>query len=229
MPYRRYRRRAPRRTFRRRGTVSTARRRPNYTRMRVGNVRREIAKLKIGHNVEYKTLDYLNHTSQQPYTGASVITCLNQVARGDDYNERIGRSIKNVSVQLNFDAFHNTTDTSTFTTLRWMLLIDKEANGAVPVITDLLSNDTTTSMRNLTNRRRFIILKDARILLDNNRESRSVKYFRRLNLKTIFNQGDAGTVADIDSGSLILILQTNAAETYKPLVQITSRVRFIDD
>lgn len=227
MPRRRYARRRP--GIRRRATVSTTRRKPNYTRVRVGNLRREVAKLKIGHNVEYKTIDYLNHTSQQPYTGASVITCLNQVARGDDYNERIGRSIKNASVQLDFDAYHNTTDTTTFTVVRWMLIIDKEANGAVPAVTDILTTENTTSFRNLTNRRRFVIIKDARILLDNNRESRSVKYFRRLALKTIFNSGDAGTVADIDSGSLLLVLITNAAEAYKPLLQITSRVRFIDD
>lgn len=221
-----YRRRRP---YYRRSTVSTIKRRPNYNRIRVGNVRREIAKLKVNHNVEYKTIDYLNHTSQEPYTGAPVITCLNQVARGDDYNERVGRSIKNVSVQLKMDAYHNTTDTATFTTIRWLLLIDKEANGAVPVTTDLLTAEDTTSMRNLTNRRRFIILKDAKILLDNNRESRSIKYFRRLALKTIFNSGNAGTVADIDSGSLILIFISNAASDKKPLVQISSRVRFIDD
>lgn len=224
---RRYARRPRYRRYKR--TVSTARPRPNYTRIQVGNLRREIAKLKIGHNVEYKTIDYLNHTTQEPYTGNPVITCLNQVARGDDYNERVGRSIKNVSVQLKMDAFHNTTDSATFTIIRWILLIDKEANGAVPSTTDLLTAEDTTSMRNLTNRRRFIILKDARIMLDNNRESRSVKYFKRLNLKTIFNAGDAGTVADIDSGSLILMFITNAASDKKPLIQISSRVRFIDD
>lgn len=227
MPRRRYSR--SRRTGRRRNTVSTLKRRPNYTRVRVGNLRREIAKLKVNHNVEYKTIDALSHTTQEPYTGAPVITCLNQVARGDDYNERVGRSIKNVSVQLDFDAYHNTTDTATFTVVRWILLIDKEANGAVPVTTDLLTAENTTAFRNLTNRRRFIILKDGRLHLDNNRESRTVKYFKHISLKTIFNSGDNGTVADIDSGSLILILISNAASDKKPLLQITSRVRFIDD
>jgi len=105
-----------------------------------------------------------------------------------------------------------------------------------------LKSALPTAQLNMNNRDRFRILADKHIGLDPLvfteatttgcavNQIKPIKLFKRLNLETIFNAGNAGTVADISSGALgVLWINGQAAGQNGPVDAVVSyRVRFAD-
>lgn len=169
---------------------------------------------------------------------AAQLFLLNGTQRGSDINNRIGRVITIKSIQLNFS--HYATDaTGLDQTHRFLLVYDKQANGVVPAIADILLASSPWAPRNLNNRNRFIILWDqttsvcgnvAAGLANGNLRIADKKYYRRHNLKTQYNTGDAGSIADISTGSLYFIAVGSVAAGVTAGEMIgTARMRFIDN
>jgi len=177
---------------------------------------------------EFKAVD-ANGSSVIDSTGALVL--LNGLARGDEINERNGREVVMKSVQINFGV-QCTITTGTDQYARVLLVYDRQSNGAAPAITDILVSNNTTAVRNLENRRRFKILMDRRYTLNQASEAGSKisdSFYRRLRHPITFNSGDAGTVADITTGSLYLVtMGSNAAGATAGSCLYYSRVRFQD-
>lgn len=102
--------------------------------------------------------------------GTAVITPLNLIQTGSTFCNRIGRKVemKNIRVsgRLNQIRSVNISDY-----VRIMIIYDRQTNGAVPSISDILqSTDQTTtnstsilSGLNLNNRDRFVVIRDLRI------------------------------------------------------------------
>lgn len=171
---------------------------------------------------------------------------------GTDYTNRVGRKIVLKSVYIRGlatveGAFNLPAPpmTSLAQLGRLILLVDSQPNGSAPAILDILTAASAISHLNPNNRDRFRILWDKQyafgpIKVDNTATQSyawaqgqavyPIKYYKKLNIETIFNAGVAGTIADINSGALYLVaIGTTAAGTNTDADAVVScRVRFDD-
>jgi hypothetical protein len=138
---------------------------------------------------------------------SGAIALVNGIAPGFDIAGRLGRlvTIESILVDIKdivtaatgMDQFHRT-----------LLVYDRQTNGAALAITDVLNSVSPTAPYNFGNSARFVILYDQVHYLNATTEPGSGQFYRiriRRPLDVVFNAGTAGTVADIQSGSLYLI------------------------
>jgi hypothetical protein len=159
------------------------------------------------------------------------LTLLDGCSKGTDLNQRVARQITVRSLQMilrprvtpttGVDQYH-----------RVMLVKDLQPNGAIFGITDLLISASHISLTNLSNQMRFKILFDRTFMLNASGESFSGRIFRE-NIKTKFtvqyNSGNAGTIADIATSSLyLLVIGSEAAGVTAGTVSGNVRVRYTD-
>lgn len=180
-------------------------------------------------------------------TGLVGNICLPVV--GADFNQRVGRKILIKSVYIRGRIALAASDANALIDApsqlgRIILLWDKQPNGALPSVSDILTSATATAQFNINSRDRFKILKDKQWAFGYYNRSTTatqtyavadnvcfpIKIYKKLNLETIFN-GSAGTIADISSGSLVLFfIGTEASGTNQGAqATISIRVRYKDN
>lgn len=119
--------------------------------------------------------------------------------------------------------------------VRIICVYDSQANGAAPVATDVLANNTIDSVvtpMNLNNRERFKIIFDKYLTIDpQGPQSATLKVYKKFSLPVIFNSGNAGTIADIQTGSIYVFGATTVQATGAGFVNVNhyARIRFLDD
>ena len=208
---------------------------------------------------EYKFVDVNIATSGASLTvGLSpspTIQLLNGLQLGTAAYQRIGNKIAMKSLYWSL-AYSTAATDSTPTTdtalvnipVRAMVVYDKQTNGVLPVLGDLLSafaglgNATArtidvNSPNNLNNRDRFIVLMDKRFILSNTGPSnRYIKKYKRLNTSVTYKSGaTVGDVTAITSGGLYFITYRDAEMlgTTNPVSQVSLtgdiRLRYQDD
>lgn len=89
------------------------------------------------------------------------------IAAGTGQSERVGRRINVVKLQWRYEVtLPETTDaTKTHDDVRFVLYVDKQANGATAAVTDILVSDNYQSYYQLRNIGRFAVLVDKTINL----------------------------------------------------------------
>lgn len=179
--------------------------------------------------VEFKAVDTtVNIACDQ--TGA--VALLNGIARGDDINERIGRKVVMRSMEVRVQSIV-TSNTGVDQSHRVLFVFDRQCNATALTVADVLTAVDINSPRNLTNRSRFKILYDNLHHLSSTAEPGShkvINFYKRLWLPVTFNSGDAGTIADIQTGSLYLVVVGNIAPgTSAGAVGGKIRVRYTDE
>jgi len=128
---------------------------------------------------------------------------------------------------------------------RMIVFCDYQPNGTLATITDLLKQNNSLSMLNLNNRDRFKILCDKEFVLDPylldksatqsyasaNNQIKYFKKYKRLNIETIFNETNGGSIADITTGALLVaFISTGIVDDSTALVwNMSARVRYSDD
>jgi len=201
----------------------------------------------MGSLVEKKAVDLPNASYALDTTG--TVTAINLIRTGSGYNNRVGRKISMTSVEIRgYIAANGATPAEQPT--RIMILYDKQANGALPAVTDVLQaidqagNVTTnaTSPRNLDKRDRFVCVYDeykiafgtsgvAGVDLNTDESTTIIhKYIRLPNLVTQY-QADSSpaVIGDIATGSLFLLTfgqLANGATSH--IFQGTVRLRYKD-
>lgn len=164
------------------------------------------------------------------FTTTGVMTLLNGLVPGSDANQRIGRRINVLSLLLRLYIQPGATPTDGV--CRAMVVVDKQANGAAPVIGDILTSGTSVNPNNLNNRGRFVTLLDWVTVID--QVAQKIVYktvFLRKKFATVYNAGTAGTVADIATASLYLVTVGDlaAGATANVITNGVARIRFEDD
>ena len=183
---------------------------------------------------EYKFVDVNLGTSGAstgvPLGSAANFVLLNGLQLGTAAYQRIGNKIAMKSLYWSVAFGMNSvdgdpgTDTGTSSVpVRFMIVYDKQTNGVLPALTDLLSafsgigNATAraidvNSPNNLNNRDRFIVLADKRFVLQTGGPStRLIKKYKRLNTSVAYKSGaTVGDVTDITSGGLYVITYRDA-------------------
>lgn len=144
---------------------------------------------------------------------------------------RIGRKITMKSLFLRM--FSNFAATTTgFGYLRYLVVYDRQANAQAPAVTDILFSDDVLSQMNISNKDRFLILASGTfdpLSAQGNGISSEVEIFKQLDLPVQYNAGTAGTIADIQTGSVyIMFAQTGGLATAAPQFSFRSRIRYSD-
>lgn len=162
--------------------------------------------------------------------------CLNQIAEGDDYLNRNGRSLKATNLHLRMQVVGQSN--MLINTFRFIILQDLGCQGAVPTPANIWS---TTSGDNIVNSyrnydsaafRRYKILSDQTYNLDN-----KINIQQTVTLNMPINShinfiGTTNAVADIGSNSLFYFFSckgTNAANTGCTITNLNARLYFIDN
>lgn len=184
---------------------------------------------------EWKTIDKEISVDVNYDGGVNNLYLLNPIARGDDYTERIGRTVTLKSLQIKAQMYVTPT-TGVDQVGRMLVVYDKQPNASAVTAAQLFnaSADSTRpfQFRNLENRERFVVLADVTKTLSASAESGSKAFFKiykKLNLPMTFNSGDAGTIADIVTGSIYVVCTGSEASGATDAFCVgESRIRFID-
>ena len=172
---------------------------------------------------EKKTFD--TTVSSSTINNTYTLTHMTNVAQGDDYNNREGRTIKLASIELNGWAQKHASATDT--KLRVMVFIDNEPEGEDPTGNEVLASQSTYALRNPAphHMRRFKILMDRVYFLnDGKSHSAKVQFYKKLNHKVTYTSSAAGGSGE---GALWCLMISNEG-TNVPSLNLFSRIRFYD-
>lgn len=181
-------------------------------------------------------LKYVDVNSTALSTSFNVITwstplLLNGLSTGTTATTRVGRKITLKSVYLRWTAALGAFTANSTGIFRIVILYDKQANAAAPAATDIFEVNEMRSPNNLSNRDRFVVVADmmSEDLSVGNTLQLSGQCYKKLNLETLYNSGNAGTIADIASGSLYAVAaHTGTFLTSSPTLSTYFRVRYTD-
>jgi len=164
-------------------------------------------------------------------TTTGIVTPINLIATGTDFFERIGRKVLIKSFQVrSFMGLENINNASG---VRLMLVYDKQTNGALPAIGDILgipiASNPFVAMLNLNNRDRFVILWDKIYRMDLGSGIVTVlKKYKKLSHETVFS-GTTAAIGSIATGGLYLVqIGSVAAGTTDVDQSSVVRIRFQD-
>lgn len=156
---------------------------------------------------------------------------LNGCTQGSDATNRIGRKINIKSLYVRWEA-HAGTTTTQGSPVRVIIAYDKQANAGAFGKTDLLLADDVLSPNNLSNRDRFVVLYDelSDTVANNAKPTVCGTCYKKLNLETLFNSGNAGTIGDIQTGSIYIMAAWHGTSvgTANGAFNFRSRIRFVD-
>lgn len=149
---------------------------------RMGMMRNRASLIGTG-RPEIKVLDNNTFTQSSPFNQTAITPAnnytplmLNLIATGTSFFNRVGRKVRLRNLFVELQAFPNGTANTEPTTHRFLVVYDRQPNGAVPSLNDVLqdvdqgghssgiANLITTHM-NMNNRERFVIVMDERKIL----------------------------------------------------------------
>jgi tetrahydromethanopterin S-methyltransferase subunit B len=163
-------------------------------------------------------------------TGAMAL--LNGIVPGVGFAQRVGRQVRCHGMLLRVKCAV-TAGTGVDQTVRVLVVQDHQTNGAAPAITDVLTAVGTVTFRNLINQARFKILCDKVFDLNATAEAGSIRSFQlRLPVKALtqFNDGNAGTVADIVTNSFyVMVMGSIVAGVLASTTTVQCRYLFSDE
>jgi len=191
-------------------------------------------------NDEVKFRDTSVGAATQTTTMTRWADSLNIVPQGDAQNERIGNKIciKKAMLRLRINLLNQTSASPAGATVRICVVLDKQCNGAVATVTDILPDADVFSFNNLDNTDRFIILYDkwhtvnpmAFTTTPNNALNEK---FIKINLKNLnipihYNStASTGAVATQRSNNILVL--AGASSTNNASVAGTYRIRYTDN
>lgn len=212
--------------------------RKNYNRL----ISSRVSRLQRNYNRIAQGIEY-HHIDTVPYNGGALsstasIVALNLCAQGDSEIQREGMKSTMTSILL-----RGVINPGTVTChVRLIVVWDKQTNGALPTITDVLDNTVITGTshapRNLEGSERFKFLMDRHfnipaVTLPTDKGYRELKFFKTLKSSkkgttyvTKFNAATAA-IGSITTGSIIVIALSDVAAN-GAVIYLGSRVRFMD-
>ncbi len=179
-------------------------------------------------NVEFKE-NVVTNTATAVTTSA-FINSLDVMAQGDTDATRSGNLIRVKSIQ--WEGFATIHASAANTSLRIMVILDKQSNGANHALADILNDatagDAIVSSRNIDGMHRFIVLYDRKFILSQTGQGIvKWKFYKKVSLPIRYD-GNAGNITDLASNNITLVMVSNEA-TNAPAVTHSGRIRFIDN
>jgi len=220
------------------GRYSNAAKRPRYNaRVRSALVRRVFSSTPasryaaIPRTIELK---YADAGASVGNTSSGHITNLFAIQNGTGPDERIGRSVSLHDMNVNYRIATN--GNALYSLVRVMIIYDKQTNGALPAITDIVASTGTVTQFNANNRSRFMILYDrSHTGAASSETTASLAAFadnptvvnKKISLKGKKTEFDGTTtnISDIEKGAIYLLVLANNSST---LINYTTRIQYMD-
>jgi len=170
----------------------------------------------------------------EPASAFTGITELNCVAQGATSYNRIGTKIQIKSIDFRAN-FFLAGSAPTYAGVRYMIVYDRQPNGAFPAFSDILSENVSSapifhSGVNMSNRSRFVVLRDRILTLSTGTDNIVVcKEFIKTKLETQFKT-NTGAIGDITTGALYLVAFStlSSSAVYAQLSNAHCRIRYFD-
>lgn len=164
------------------------------------------------------------------FVAPGATSLLNGISEGATSTARIGRKITMSKLTIYWTANLQSTSVGG-SPLRVLIVYDKQANTAAPAVLTFLNTNDFHSQMQLYNADRFVIVGSflTPTVTVGGDYSVSGKWTRNISLEAIYNDGNAGLITDIQTGSLYITVAQNAQiTTAGPQFTFISRLRFID-
>lgn len=185
---------------------------------------------------EWKNIDTAANLTSVANSPSQFIALqpLNLIAQGVGQQEHLGRRIAIRKLVLRY-AYTSGAATSQGG-FRHILIYDNNTNGALPVITDILTGPTATHMNNLSNSDRFLILKDEAPIDDKGSLTQPTQvYYGKVVLNfnppllQLFNTTTTASITAIQSGGIYLAVCNTGVTAAGPATYLFySRIRYTD-
>lgn len=182
-------------------------------------------------SMELKNVDTTTGSIVQLGTPSAAATLLNGLAQGTTATTRLGRRITMKSIYILWEGNMAATSVGA-SPLRLLIVYDKQANATAPVATDVLQTDAIFDASNLSNSHRFVTLCDEIVesVGTGGPQAWFRKIYKKINLQTEFNTGSAGTIGDIQTGSVYAFCwQSGGIITAVPTSTLKTRIRYSDN
>lgn len=177
---------------------------------------------------------------------AAQFYSLNAMNQGTEVYQRVGRKCYCKSLHFR-GQFQAVNAGATEEVGRLLIVYDSQPNAAFPAIATLLQDanvgaaTTINSSVNIAERERFLILRDKIYLLpataannaftpsDTLLNSLNVNEFIKLkNIESVYNGTNGGTIADITSGAILMVMAGDATSDTNWTLNWQSRLRYYD-
>ncbi len=173
--------------------------------------------------------------------GTIIEDSCNGIAQGVTEVQRIGRkcTIKNINWRFAFILPNSASESLGDETVRLILYLDKQANGAAATATDILESDDFQSFNNLANKSRFRTLMDRTYDLNaqagmgngtaNDTASFSIQdtFFKKCNIPIEFDS-TTGAITEVRSNNIGVLLLSRDGSNTSASFESKMRLRFSD-
>lgn len=183
----------------------------------------------ISRYVELKNIDTSSSGIVFGQTTASL-SLLNGCDDGTSASQRSGRRITMRSLAWKFNCTMAATTTGA-SAIRNLIVYDRQPNAAAPTAGNVLTSNSITSLMNLQNSRRFVILLDKLYngIGTAGPQSMMDSGYMKLNLDVEFNDQSTNDITSITTGSVYLLqYQDGNLLVASPTNNFFSRIRFED-
>ncbi len=178
-------------------------------------------------NVEYKR-HYVQTTNNTINTTASI-TNLNIIGQGTGTNQRVGNQIKITS--LYYNGLYKISAAASATTIRTIILLDKQVNEGIfsigKLLRDTSTDDILVSSLNIDQKYRFKILFNELTMLSQEYPLKQIKKYIKLDHKVRYD-ASTGAVADQTTYGFYIV-QVSNENTNVPGLTSSIAIRFIDN
>ncbi len=171
-------------------------------------------------------------------TGAIIQAAVNLIAQGVGESQRVGRkvTVRQIGWKWQIKLAGATSKANTSDVVRVMMVLDKQANLALPAVLDILETSSFLSFNNLSNKKRFRTLMDRTYTLkadagggdgtteDYGEDVIYDSFHKRVNIPIEFNAA-AGAITEITSNNIVILL---ASENGTSAFLSKVRLRFSD-
>lgn len=180
---------------------------------------------------ELKNVDTILSGGSVTGPTATVLGPLNVIAQGPGQNERIGRRVTMKSLWVRWQITMNASLGVGASPFHLLIVYDKQNNAGLTGITSVLTSNSITAFKDLSNERRFVTLMDEWITPIGTGGPQSVcgQRFIKMNQVIEFNTSAAAAATAITTGLVTaFIFQTGLITGSGPEYQFQSRVRYSD-
>lgn len=198
--------------------------RRSYLNRRLSRIER---KLKAA---EMKTKDTSVSTA---VTTIGSVQCLNLIAQGDESVQREGLKINAVKL-WGFLRYNNNKDDSVSggQHIRTIIFMDRDCNGALPAVSDVLESASAVALPKHENRNRFKILYDRNVHMIERVSGLTSYYYRKIFIRfpkkgqTIYYDGTTAAIASNTRNALFVLFIATGDGINDPAVVGDLRLRY---
>lgn len=165
---------------------------------------------------------------------ATGFSCINIIGAGTAYYQHIGSKVTTKSIRLSMGLYSPIAAVGDSARVRYMIIYDRQPTGAYPTTPEILldsagGTEFNTGI-NMTNRSRFLMLRDKIVTLDmGGGNVKHIDEYVKTRLETEY-KGDPTGISDITTGALYLIFfYDNTSHANVPTFQdMSCRIRYYD-